>query len=41
VRTFDPHSRRRLVLIARPTDWEIGIRESGGPEMAAMGDMIG
>jgi protein transport protein SEC61 subunit alpha len=23
------------------SDWEIGIRESGGPEMAAMGDIIG
>ena len=22
------------------TDWEIGIRESGGPEMAAIGDLI-
>ena len=24
-----------------PIDWEIGIRESGGPEMAAFSDLLG
>jgi hypothetical protein len=23
-----------------PVDWEIGMRESGGPEMAAFGDLL-
>jgi protein transport protein SEC61 subunit alpha len=28
-------------LLTSTADWETGIRESGGPEMAAMGDLIG
>jgi protein transport protein SEC61 subunit alpha len=28
------------VSLCMQTDWEIGIRESGGPEMAAFGDLL-
>lgn len=29
------------VLTSYFSDWEIGIRESGGPEMAAFADLLG
>lgn len=28
------------VLLTRHIDWEIGMKESGGPEMAALGDLL-
>lgn len=29
-----------MILTFRVIDWEIGMRESGGPELAALGELL-